>query len=239
MRRAYKDRLNDFNHSLLLMADFVRTSMTDASSALLNADIATAERVISNVDTINELREKGESSAFQLLALESPVARDLRYVISGLHIVDNFVRMAALSMHVAKVARRRHPAHAVPEPISGYFAEMSRLGILNVESLREILDTVNVEQALQLGKDDDAVDDIHHHLFQLTTEREWPFSTREAVDVTLLSRYYERYSDHAVSIADRVIYMGTGQQPKEYRDELHDKEIQDMWGRSINPSLWR
>ncbi|HIW96809.1 MAG TPA: phosphate signaling complex protein PhoU [Candidatus Corynebacterium gallistercoris] len=225
MRTAYRDQLNQLTHDLQLMADFVRTSMESASHALLNADLAEAERVVGSIDTIEDLREQAETAAFGLLALEAPVARDLRQVVAGQHIVENLTRMAALSVHVAKMARRRHPDIAVPEPLRGYIAEMARLGADAAQKVKDILVHADANKALELMRDDDAVDDIHQHLFQLTTQREWPYSVREAVDITLLSRFLERYSDHAVGIGQRVVFMVTGLAPEEYEIQKQNEAV--------------
>ena len=70
---------------------------------------------------------QSESDAFTLLALQAPVATDLRAVVSSLRSVADVDRMRALALHVAKTARRRHPAHAIPDDVSDYFAEMGRI----------------------------------------------------------------------------------------------------------------
>lgn len=78
MRTAYREQLDRFTHDLLIMSDLVCTTMDSASEALLEVDIAKAEKVVSSIDTIEELRAKCETAAFELLALEGPVASDLR-----------------------------------------------------------------------------------------------------------------------------------------------------------------
>ncbi|HJF13070.1 phosphate signaling complex protein PhoU [Corynebacterium falsenii] len=226
MRTAYRDQLNQLTHDLLLMADFVRTSMESATHALLHADLAEAERIVGSIDAIEDLREQADTAAFELLALEAPVARDLRQVVAGQRIVGNLTRMAALSVHVAKMARRRHPNIAVPEQLRPYISEMSRLGVGAAQNVKDILVSADTDKALRLVRDDDAVDDIHQHIFQLTTQRDWPYTVREAVDITLLSRFLERYSDHAVSIGQRVVFMVTGMRPEDYIEQQQTEEEQ-------------
>ena len=70
-----------------------------------------------------------EEAAFTLLALQAPVAGELRAVLAAIKNVADVERMGALALHVAKVARRRHPAHALPEAVNGYFAEMGRIAV--------------------------------------------------------------------------------------------------------------
>ncbi|MGJ4051336.1 phosphate signaling complex protein PhoU [Corynebacterium macclintockiae] len=239
MRRVYRDQLREFRHDISLMADFTRTALNSATRALLNADLALAEKVLSSVDTLEDLRVTSEKAAFQLLALEAPVARDLRVVVAGQHIVEDFTRMGALAVHVAKVARRRHPENAVPEAIRPFIEEMARQCDNSAMKVQELLRHLDVQTALQLIEDDDAVDDIHRHLFQLTTMREWPHSVREAVDLTLLSRYLERFSDHAVTIGSRIIFIATGLTTDEYQRKQEDEEVQRRFREEFDAMRYR
>jgi phosphate transport system protein len=123
--------------------------------------------------------------------------------------------MGALALHVAKIARRRHPQHAIPEEVNGYFAEMGRVAIDLADSAAEVLISRDPEKARRIREDDDAMDDLHSHLFTVMMDREWPHGVAAAVDVTLLGRFYERFADHAVEISRRVIFQITGHLPAE------------------------
>lgn len=227
MRTVYQEQMRTFAHDLSLMSDRVRTMMSEACLALFDADIEKAETVLSSIDGVEQLRKKAEQTSFELLALEGPVARDLRQVVSGTYIVEDLARMAALAVHVARTARRHHPDHTLPEQIEPYFREMARLTDEIGAKLHDVLVTYDPEKAMELALDDDAVDDLHEHMFQLTTKREWPFPVSVAVDVTLLSRFFERYSDHAVNIGTRVVYLATGRQPEEYETARRTEEQQE------------
>lgn len=133
--------------------------------------------------------------------------------MSAIQIVNDVNRMGALALHVAKVTRRRHPNHAVPESVNGYFAEMGRIAVSMGESAKEVLETRDPERAAMLNQQDDAMDDLHRHLFTLLMDRDWKYGVAAAVDVTLLGRYYERFADHAVEIGRRVIFLVTGELP--------------------------
>jgi phosphate transport system protein len=77
----------------------------------------------------------------------------------------------------------------------------------------EVIRSRDLEQATELEADDDAMDDLHRHMFTVLMDRDWPHGVATAVDVTLLARFYERYADHAVAVARRVIYTVTGRMP--------------------------
>jgi phosphate transport system protein len=227
MRTVYQEQMRIFAHELALMADKVRQMMSSACEALFNSDIELAEQVLSSIDEVETLRQQAETRSFELLALEGPVARDLRQVVSGTYIVEDLSRMAALAVHVARTCRRRHPDPAVPETTEPYFREMARLVDGIGEKLHDVLVTYDPEKAMELALDDDAVDDLHEHMFQVTGKKEWPYPVSAAVDVTLLSRFFERYSDHAVNIGTRVVYLATGMKPDEYELSRRSEEQQE------------
>jgi phosphate transport system protein len=218
MRSAYIEQMAELNGVLGQMCALAGVAMERSTQALLQADLAVAEDVISDHEQLTQLSTQAEERAFALLALQAPVAGDLRSIVSGFQIVADIDRMGALALHVAKVARRRHPAKALPEEVNGYFAEMGRLAITMATNAREVLTSQNPEDALKLQDDDDAMDDLHRHLFTVLMDREWRHGVAAAVDVTLLGRYYERFSDHAVLIGRRVVFQATGQTPEQFSE---------------------
>lgn len=188
--------------------------MERATQALLQADLVLAEQVISDQDVLGEHSARTEEAAFVLLALQAPVARDLRSVVSAIQMVADIDRMGALAVHVAKIARRRHPVHALPEEVNGYFSEMGRVAVELGRTAQEVLLTGDIDKAARIRAEDDAMDDLHRHLFNVLMDREWKHGVASAVDVALLSRFYERFADHAVEIGRRVIFMATGELPE-------------------------
>ena len=213
MRTQYHEQLDSLTDQLGAMCELAGTAMERATQALLQADLVLAEQVITDHDQMTAMTTKAEESAFVLLALQAPVAGDLRSVVGSIQIVADVDRMGALALHVAKIARRRHPQHALPEEVNGYFAEMGRVAVELGHAAREVLITRDPEKAARIQEEDDAMDDLHRHLFTVMMDREWKYGVTSAVDVTLLSRFYERFADHAVEVARRVIFQVTGQYP--------------------------
>ncbi len=214
MRVAYTEQLSDLTGELAGMCGLAEIAMQRATQSLLQADLALAEQVITENDKIDELRAECEEKAFALLALQSPVAGDLRVVVSGIHIVADLERMGQLALHVAKIARRRHPQRVLPEEVRGYFTEMGHVAVALAASAREVLLTRDPDRAAMLEDEDDAMDDLHKHLFSVIMDDEWPHGVPAAVDVTLLGRFYERFADHAVEVARQVIFLVTGKHPE-------------------------
>ena len=218
MRTAYHEQLAALTDQLGEMCGLAGIAMERATQALLQADLALAEQVITDHDQIAVLSARAEEAAFVLLALQAPVAGDLRAIVSSIQIVADVDRMGALALHVAKIARRRHPQHTLPEEVNGYFAEMGRVAVELGNSAQEVLLTRDPEKAASIREEDDAMDDLHRHLFSVLMDREWRHGVTAAVDVTLLSRFYERFADHAVEVARRVIFQVTGRLPED--DEI-------------------
>lgn len=217
MRTAYGVQLDALTAQLAGMCQMASSAMEQATLALLQADLVLAEQVIGQHENLATAGADAEEAGVMLLALRAPVARDLRAIVSSIQIVADLERMGALALHVAKIARRRHPRHALPEEVNGYFAEMGRIAVDLGDSARQVISTHDLGRARYIRDADDAMDDLHRHLFTVLMEREWKHGTAAAVDVTLLGRYYERFADHAVEIARRVIFQATGETRSEER----------------------
>jgi len=214
MRVAYTEQLSDLAGQLAAMCGLTELAMQRATQALLEADLPLAEQVISDDDHIDELAVACEDKAFALLALQAPVAGDLRTVVAAIHIVADIDRMGELALHVAKIARRRHPQRVLPEEVRGYFTEMGHVAVSLAASAREVLLTRDPDRAALLEDEDDAMDGLHKHLFSVIMDDDWPHGVAAAVDVTLLGRFYERFADHAVEVARQVIFLVTGKHPE-------------------------
>ncbi|MBV9313550.1 MAG: phosphate signaling complex protein PhoU [Pseudonocardia sp.] len=213
MREAYQSKLEELADELADMCGVVGTAMRKATQALLEANLALAQEVISEATRVDELRDRAEKDAFALLALQAPVATDLRVVVSSIHVTGDLKRMGDLALHVARAARRRHPASVLPEEVKPYFAEMGRVACALAEKAAEVIRTRDVARAKELDSDDDAMDDLHRHMFTMLMGPKWTHGVSAAVDATLLARFYERYGDHAVAVARRTIYVVTGHMP--------------------------
>jgi len=219
MREAYQVELGELAEELAHMCSMSATAMELATRALLDADLGLAEQVIGDDAKIDDARSSCEEHAYALLALQAPVATDLRTVLAAIHAAESLERMGDLALHVAKAARRRHPNPVLPEQVSPYFSEMGRVAVDLARQAENVILNQDVEKARSLEEADDEMDDLHRHLFSVIMDKEWPHGVASAVDVTLLGRFYERYADHAVSVAKRVVFVVTGRMPGYGEDE--------------------
>lgn len=213
MRDTFHNQLGQLGDHLAQMCTVVASAMEKATTALLECDLQLAEDVISDDIRIDELRAIAEDRSYAALALQAPVATDLRVVLTVIHAAGDLERMGDLALHVAEAARRRYPEHVLPEQMRPYFAEMGRVAVALALKAGEVIRSRDLTQATELEADDDAMDDLHRHMFTVLMDRDWPHGVAAAVDVTLLARFYERYADHAVAVARRVIYTVTGRMP--------------------------
>lgn len=215
MREAYHDQLDSIFDDLGAISSAVETAVRGATEALLTGDAETAEKVISEDAKIDAAREQLEEKAFSLLSLQQPVATDLRTIVAALRMVTELERMGDLSAHVAKVARMRVPELAVPEDIRPQISRMADVAIDMTSRIAGILADRDVEGARDLVATDEEIDKLRRTTLTELLGENWPHGVEPAVDIALIGRYYERIADHAVSIANRVVYVVTGETPVE------------------------
>jgi phosphate transport system protein len=214
MRDLYHDELDSIGRSLLTMTEQVSTAMDRATSALLDGNLAVAERVISDDPAVDAIRADLEERTFSLMARQQPVASDLRLLITTLHLAADLERMGDLALHIAKVARMRYPEIAVPSELRDVISQMGAVALSLVEKVHEVIEGRDVALAQAIEAEDDSMDALHRKLFTLLLSPNWNHGTEAAIDMTLIGRYYERYADHAVAVARRVIYIVTGTMPE-------------------------
>lgn len=205
------EELDSITEALVQMTNLVGSAMSRATTALLDADLEIAESVITADETVDLVYHDVEDRAFDILLRQAPVAGDLRTIVTSLRMVADLERMGDLALHIAKVARRRYPATAVPTEVRDTILEMGQTAQRIVTKAGVVISTRDLAKAAELERDDDAMDDLHRQLFVALLEKEWKHGLESAIDITLCGRYYERFADHAVSVARRVTYLVTGE----------------------------
>ena len=213
MREAYHDQLDSIFSDLVEIAGLVKLAVHDATEALFTADVSTCERVISEDAEIDRGRERLEDRAFQLLSLQQPVAGDLRTIVAALRMTSEIERMGDLAVHVAKIARLRVPEVAVPVQVQPTVRRMAEVAEDMVDRVARIISDRDVDAAQELRQVDEEMDHLRRENFREILSVDWAHGVEPAIDIALLGRYYERIADHAVSIANRVVFVVTGELP--------------------------
>ena len=211
MRNAFQEELDSIHDTLVKMGKIVGTSMSSATRALLEPNLELAEKVIKDDDEIDDMQHELDDRTMMIIARQSPVAGDLRTLVTSLRMSADLERMGDMAHHIAKLARMRYPNCAVPEELKGIIRDMDRVAVSIINKTTQSIDTRNTTLALQLEVDDDEMDKLHRQLFKTLMDTSWPHGTEIAIDMTLLGRYYERCADHAVSVGRRVYYMVNGE----------------------------
>ena len=211
MRDTYHDELDAISSSLVEMANLVGSAMSRATTALLDGDLQLAEQVITADEAVDARYREVEARAFDLLARQQPVASDLRVLVTSLRMVADLERMGDNAVHVAKIARRRYPSSAVPPSLRSTVLEMGHAAEEIVAKAGSVVAGRDLKLAAELEKDDDVMDELHRQLFTAILDDRWDQGVEAAIDITLVGRHYERFADHAVSVARRVVYLVTGE----------------------------
>jgi len=211
MRDTYHEELDAISSSLVEMANLVGSAMSRATTALLDGDLQLAEQVIAADEAVDARYREVEARAFDLLARQQPVASDLRVLVTSLRMVADLERMGDNAAHVAKIARRRYPSSAVPPPLRSTVLEMGHAAEEIVAKAGSVVAGRDLKLAAELEKDDDVMDELHRQLFTAILDDRWDQGVEAAIDITLVGRHYERFADHAVSVARRVVYLVTGE----------------------------
>lgn len=210
IRSVFQDELDGVSQSLVDLTEMVALSISKATTSILTCDLKLAEEVIATDDHIDNFQHHLDARIIDIIARQQPVASDLRALVTALRMSADLERMGDMSHHVAKISRLRHPDAAVPSELISIFQEMGAAAEKITRKTGVVIATRDTEMALEVERDDDEMDDLHRQLIGVLIEQQWKHGIETAIDLTLLGRYYERYADHAVSIARRVYYLVTG-----------------------------
>lgn len=211
MPEPYETQLSRLDNALVAMANLVGAAIHGATQALLADDLAMAELVIAGDAEINNLNADVEEISLLIAALQAPMATDLRLVMGAIRISGSLERMGDLAVHIAKQVRLRYPSPSIPAELNDTFGKMGMAASKIVEQTGQVIATRNTDLADEMNKYDDILDNLHRELFTVVLSDDWSHGVEAAIDVTLLSRFYERFGDHAVSVARRIIKIVTGE----------------------------
>lgn len=210
IRSVFQEELDGVSQSLVDLSNMASDAIHSATQALIEADLKIAEEVISNDEKIDLYQHDLDTRIIDIIARQQPVASDLRALVTALRMSADLERMGDLAHHVAKVARLRHPANVLPAELKDLVNHIGSVAENISRKIPKVIETRDIEMALQLEKDDDEMDKLHRQLIGTLISSSWTHGIESAVDITLLGRYYERFADHAVSVSRRVYFLVTG-----------------------------
>ena len=208
MREVFQNELDSLADMLVEMTQKVSVAMEKSKEALRTNDLELAEEVIAADVEIDRLKLELDKSAAEILALQAPVARDLRVVIATLRMSASIERMGDLARHVSQQVRIRFPESAVPDDFRQILRDMTTAAVRIAHAIQELVSEPGLDAVPTIDDLDETLDTLHLAVF--TKIAGSSLSPSQVADVTLLSRYLERFGDHAVSIAQRIEYLLTG-----------------------------
>jgi phosphate transport system protein len=212
-RKAFHDQLDEVQRDLVLLAAKVTDAIPRGTEALLDLDMAAAQAIIDGDDDLDALTIDIEERCFTLMALQQPMAGDMRALVTAIRLASEIERSGDLVVNIAKAARRIYGA-TIPPVLRGLLADMSdeavRLFRLAVDAYVE----GDADLASALDDIDDRLDGIHAGYIAAIIASEDDLDLQVAVQLALIGRYYERIGDHAVNIGERVRYMVSGWLPE-------------------------
>ena len=211
IRSVFQDELDNVSQSLVDLTSMVSASIVKASKALQTADLTLAEDVIATDSKIDDYQHELDARIIDIIARQQPVASDLRALVTALRMSADLERMGDLAHHIAKVARLRHPNSAIPADLLLAFTEMGHVAEKLATKVATVITTRDTDMALQVEKDDDEMDELHKKVISGIIGSNPTLALDVAIDLTLLGRYYERFADHAVSVARRVYFLVKGE----------------------------
>ncbi|NYE19533.1 phosphate signaling complex protein PhoU [Microbacterium immunditiarum] len=210
MREVFHQSLEDVQNRLVEIAGLVTVAIDKATRAFEASDVALAEEVIEEDAVIDDKATALDELAIEILARQQPVARDLRIVVSALRMSASLERMGDIAEHIAQLTRMRFPERAIPKGLKSTFTKMGKLDTEVARRLTELLRTEDLTLVEEIRNFDDKLDDLHVSVFEKVLSDSWQGDPSATVDATLASRYHERFADHAVSVAKKVLYLSTG-----------------------------
>jgi len=211
MREVFQTQLQEVQVRLVDMAEDTVTIIEKATKAFTDSNVALADEAIAIADQTGNKALALDELVIRILAKQSPVARDLRILVSALRISASLERMGALSGHIAAISRYRFPGSAVPAALISTFKEMGELDVKLAKKCVKLLQNTDVDFAREIQAEDARVDELHRHIFDVVLADDWKENAMFTVDVTLASRYHERFADHVVDISAKVSYLTTGE----------------------------
>lgn len=222
MREKYTEELERLATQSEEMADMILHALRQANKALLDVDIDLAQEVIEEDRIIDGKQMEIINKCMTLLAKQNPVGTDLRIVVSTMDLASLYERIGDLARHIAEIARMAYPQSAVPPCAISDIQKIGEADEKLLEKLYDITCSYDVDVAKTFAERDDYINGLEKKLLRLPLENTWDGTSQQIILLTLLARHYERLGDHAVTAAQRIIYIVSGFNPKHFEERDMD-----------------
>jgi phosphate transport system protein len=216
LRKGFHHQLADLRDGIARMGATVTETIPRATEILLSGDLEGAEAVISGDDEIDAKALELDEKCYELIALQSPVASDLRRLVAAMRIIADIERSADLATNICKAARRIY-GHQLDPRLRGIIQKMGTQASQLFKEATEAYLTDDAPRAAALDDMDNYLDDLQREFVQAifqshSTEK---IDLQVAVQLAIVARFFERIGDHAVNIGERVRFLVTGWVPEQ------------------------
>ena len=214
VRKSFDEQLTELKTDVIRISAMVGESIGAGTQALLDGDLNTVQEVLANDDSIDTFEHEIELRAYELFALQQPMAVDLRTLLAILRILHELELTGDLMVTVAKAARRMYPSE-LPPRIRGLIERMGTQASRQLQLAVDAFADSDQSLAAALPDMDDVMDDLQKELFRAIFSTLTPDEAglQMAVQLALIGRYYERVADHAVGIGVWTRFIVTGELP--------------------------
>ena len=225
-RRAFHEELAHLHDDVVRLAAMASESIQAGTHALLDFDLAAAEKVIDDDRRLDDLTHSIEERVYMLMARQQPMAVDLRTLVTMLRVIHELERIGDLMINVAKAGRRLYPRPLEPK-IRGILDRMREQATEQLSLATAAFAERDPARGAALSDMDDLMDDLQKELFRVifSTENPDEAAVQRAVQTALVGRYFERIADHAVNVGERVEFMVTGHFREEHLATLGDETV--------------
>ena len=228
LRRGFHQELDEVRAELSRLAAFTIEAISRATSVLLDGDLDSANRLIEDDDEIDSRSVDLEEKCYQLLALQAPVAGDLRQLVAIVKMIGEIERSADLTVNIAKASRRIY-GHQLEPKVRGLISRMGEQAHQLFVAALESFESNDAAKAAAIDDMDSFLDGLQRELVRriLETHAESQMDLQVAIQLAMVARFYERIGDHAVNIGERVRYLVDGWMPEHKGAERYKSKRDD------------
>lgn len=209
-RATFESELENLKSDILKMGSLVETAISDAVKSLAERDAALAQKVVDQDDIADSLQSEIENKCLALLALQQPIARDLRTIGTAMKIVTDLERMGDHSVDIAKVTIRIHDQPLIKPLID--IPRMAEIAKAMVRSALHAYVANDIDEARTLAAKDHELDHLYNQVFRelLVYMMEDPRTITQATHLLFVASHLERIGDHATNLGEWIVYAATG-----------------------------
>ena len=208
MRTRFDEQLNVLNREMIQMGSMIEQAIEQVCEVLKTHDLEAARLLVARDNEIDRKERDIEALCLRLILMQRPVARDLRLISSALKMITDMERIGDQASDICEIATMGHLRSPRPE----HFASMAQAAISMVHRAIDAYVHKDIELAQQVELSDDIVDALFNDVKAdlIAGLRGHPDRTEECLDLLMIAKYLERIGDHAVNIAEWVVYAIIG-----------------------------